>query len=268
MPSTAPAKQPPRWFMGLLGLGFALAMLGTSAGIAWRSLAAVDFGYPLWFVVLDLRGHIDHFGPQNRHRTAFAALDDAAIHELFSQLVAALHQPPDRVAAALAAIRYQPPAAPAQPLLHAAEVAHLLEVAALIRGGLWLHLAALPLLLLTSVLRHRLSAPIPWNALVYGGGLGLGAASVVIAMAGPTRLFYWWHHLAFSVEIPWFFYYQDSLMTTMMKAPVLFGPIGLAWLGLTLLVAGVIGIGSRRPRVWTVAKAAAALVFKNRVKLA
>ncbi|MFN2223885.1 MAG: DUF1461 domain-containing protein, partial [Candidatus Promineifilaceae bacterium] len=34
----------------------------------------------------------------------------------------------------------------------------------------------------------------------------------------------------------WFFYYQDSLMTTMMKAPVLFAGIAAEWLVLTIAV--------------------------------
>jgi hypothetical protein len=47
----------------------------------------------------------------------------------------------------------------------------------------------------------------------------------------------------------WFFYYQDSLMSTLMKAPYLFGYIALALLVLTLaLLTALLAAASRTTR--------------------
>ena len=58
-------------------------------------------------------------------------------------------------------------------------------------------------------------------------------------LIGAKRVFYSLHDLIFPAEHQWFFYYQDSLMSTMMKAPDFFAyvaaalavlAIGLLWL--------------------------------------
>ena len=37
------------------------------------------------------------------------------------------------------------------------------------------------------------------------------------------------HEMVFPDDHQWFFYYQDSLMTTLMKAPDIFFAIGAVW---------------------------------------
>jgi hypothetical protein len=59
-------------------------------------------------------------------------------------------------------------------------------------------------------------------------------------------VFYALHDWIFPPDRPWFFYYQDSLLTTMMKAPDLFGAIAAEILAVALLLYTGILFAARR----------------------
>lgn len=62
------------------------------------------------------------------------------------------------------------------------------------------------------------------------GLLGFSAlTTITLILFGPTKMFYWLHTKIFPHNHQWFFYYQESLMTTLMKAPDLFGFIATIW---------------------------------------
>ena len=69
--------------------------------------------------------------------------------------------------------------------------------------------------------------------LTRGRGQALIAAAlaviitIVFLIFGAKAIFYQMHVLIFPPDHQWFFYYQDSLMSTMMKAPDLFAGIAL-----------------------------------------
>jgi len=69
--------------------------------------------------------------------------------------------------------------------------------------------------------------------LVYFAAVTLCAIAVILAIGAKT-VFYKLHTWIFPPGHQWFFYYQDSLMTTLMKAPVLFAGIAAEWLVLTI----------------------------------
>jgi len=69
------------------------------------------------------------------------------------------------------------------------------------------------------------------------GGIGtIFTLAVLVVLIGPTKIFYVGHELIFPNNHQWFFYYEESLMSTMMKAPALFGPIACQLLLLTMLL--------------------------------
>jgi len=145
----------------------------------------------------------------------------------------------------LADIEYQPPGKNARPLLHNAEVQHLQDVADFIDAGrvlfwvlllLWLPLAWLCVWLKPPPMRWRLGITV----------FTVGAVLAWLLIAGPTQVFYQLHVWLFPAENEWFFYWQDSLMSTLMKAPVLFGGIAAAIaLGALLLTPVLYGLGLR-----------------------
>jgi hypothetical protein len=81
---------------------------------------------------------------------------------------------------------------------------------------------------------------------------------VILAVIGPKAVFTQLHIWVFPAEHKWFFYYQDSLMSTMMHAPILFGGIAAQWaafasivfIGLQLVIKHWVG-SKRRPELTT-----------------
>ena len=69
-------------------------------------------------------------------------------------------------------------------------------------------------------------------------GVGLIITSAGLLTLGGKAVFYQLHIWIFPANHQWFFYYQDSLMSTMMKAPDLFAyiAISLSLLGLLFFV--------------------------------
>lgn len=65
--------------------------------------------------------------------------------------------------------------------------------------------------------------------------------AILLAVFGFETVFYQLHIWLFPADHQWFFYYEDSLMSTMMQAPVLFAYIGgsIAVLGTALFCATV-----------------------------
>lgn len=59
--------------------------------------------------------------------------------------------------------------------------------------------------------------------------------SFAIFSVGPLEIFYYLHEVFFSKN-QWFFYYEESLMTTLMKAPQIFGYISGALLLLSFVI--------------------------------
>ncbi|UTF61049.1 DUF1461 domain-containing protein [Gilvimarinus sp. DA14] len=204
--------------------------------IAWHLFAKVDFAYPLAYQALNIEEHIQTYGPQNRYRDGFANTDEAQHLRLFAEINQAIHQDP----AALADITYTTEAGSAELLLRRDEVIHLQDVARLVEGVYTLGWACLALSLLSVLILHFRRSPLPRarNIIaVFTGVISLACISVLLI--GPKKVFYTLHTWVFPPDHPWFFYYQDSLMTTLMKAPDLFGFIAVLLLLLWMALWGI-----------------------------
>ena len=69
-----------------------------------------------------------------------------------------------------------------------------------------------------------------------GFGASLAALVGLVWATGPRDVFYVFHEWVFPAGHQWFFYYQESLMSTLMKAPDLFGYIAAALVALAIVV--------------------------------
>src|SRR5690606_31330472 len=196
----------------------------------------VDFIYPGAYHWLGIETHIAEFGPQNRHRQDFAETSAAQHKALFAEINRAIHRDPTT----LETITYTTASGQTYPLLHRDEILHLTDVARLIDGVYWLGFTALALTLLTVAGLLRGGAVFPRARAVVAGTLVIivSIGALFLAM-GPKQRFYHLHVWIFPHDHPWFFYYQDSLMTTLMKAPDLFGVIAIILLSLWLLLWGL-----------------------------
>ncbi|WP_430462443.1 DUF1461 domain-containing protein [Thalassolituus sp. LLYu03] len=217
------------WFAAL----FALLLGCLTAG--WYAQAAVDYGYRFWYGQMDIGAHIDKFGPRNRYIHGFQHTSEEERIRVFAEIVDAVHHHGE----GLADIRFHTASGPHR-LLREPEVQHLQDVANLIDVLSWAGLVALVaglaavLLLVRGGVRPRWKAQAGWLS----GFVALAVALVLII--GPRQVFYQFHVWIFPEGHQWFFYYQDSLMSTLMKAPDLFGGIALAILLSGLLVFSVL----------------------------
>lgn len=214
-----------------------LSMLLASLYVTWQGLAQLDYGYSAWYELLDIEATIESEGPRNRLRPQFQLTDRAERERLFGGIVEAINH---RGEGLETLVYHTPDGIPLGPLLTRAEVVHLQDVADLIerfRLAAWIALGLVVALGLWAAWR-RLEPP-SVGRIALGFVIALGGGALLLLAAGPVRVFYALHELIFPADHQWFFYYDESLMSMMMQAPNLFGPIALLWLlcALALLAA-------------------------------
>lgn len=207
----------------VIAFGFVLLSLV----VTWQVWAAGNFAYPMWYRVLAIDAHIAHYGPENHVRPAFQTTTDGERMRLFGEIVEAIQHQPQR----LPELKYhRPDGSVIGPLLRPAEIQHLRDVAGLIRAFRWVAVvgAVCALLLAAFAALRRWPLP-PLRHFVLGALLPAALVGVCLLVFGPTQVFYALHRMIFPPGHQWFFYYQQSLMSMLMKAPDLFGGIAAEW---------------------------------------
>ena len=234
MAKKATAKAAPRPVAAALTAWFcyALTTVVLALGVTWALYAQADYGYAFWYNALDIDRHIEQYGPLNRYqRPDLEALDAERHIELFHEIRVAVHDG----GRGLASIDYPDRLGTSVTLLRPAEVQHLRDVAHLIDGGRWaLAVAFLAWLPLAAWVGRR--PPPDWRRRAVVAVTPLLAMVVWLLVSGPEAVFYQFHIWLFPADHEWFFYWQDSLMSTLMKAPVLFGGIAVVLVGGTLVL--------------------------------
>ncbi len=213
---------------------FSLCLLICSLFLSWAILAQTNFAYPALHSLMNIDQHISKYGPQNRYRNGFEKTDKPEQVRLFSEIVDAIHNDGE----GLDSITYHSPQGqPISLLLRHAEVIHLQDVAHLID---YFYLTAAITILFTCLLiagfKYK-NIKLPSLKQQAVGILLFSSVSVVgVILIGPVNVFYALHEWIFPDNHQWFFYYQDSLMTVLMKAPDLFGAISglIAVLGIVI----------------------------------
>lgn len=212
--------------------------------LAWRGLAVVDFAYPAWYRVMDIHGHIQEYGPQNRFRADFESTTPAERARLFGAIVDAIHDD----GRGLDGLRYHAPdGREIAPLLHEAEIVHLQDVARLVSTLAPVGWLAVAWTVVHLGLVYARGWPVPGPGRVVAITLlVVGAGVAALLAAGFRDVFYALHEWVFPADHQWFFYYQDSLMSTMMKAPWLFAGIGALLLVVALgIYLGIFGLAGK-----------------------
>jgi Protein of unknown function (DUF1461) len=217
----------------LIAVIYAFSGMCVALMLSWLILAVFNFSYGFWHDYGGIGGAIDQYGPENKFRSGFHLTTKDQRETLFAEIVRCLHGDAD----GLSRIEYQVDGHPKQTLLTEPEVIHLKDVARLIHVGAWVAFAALLVWLASIVFCIRYAKPFPTaKNQLFGLIISLSLLGIVVWVSGPVALFYLLHTWVFPDGHAWFFYYQESLMSTMMYAPYLFGWIALEWLALSLLV--------------------------------
>jgi hypothetical protein len=212
---------------------FFITHLLTFSLLAWHLLAQINFAYPLGYQLIGIDKHIQEFAPNNRFKQGFALTSPQQHWEAFAKITAAIQHK----GKGLADISYTLPNGTHTPLMHTAEIIHLQDVANLIAVlySIGLGCAVIWLLLLTTAYLKKFIFPAIKKILLgFFGGISL--LTIIILCSGATPLFYWLHTKIFPDGHQWFFYYEDSLMTTLMEAPDIFAFIALLLMSLLIVL--------------------------------
>ena len=199
--------------------------------LAWNTLSAVNFLYPVLYNRLDIGTTIAQYGPVNRYKRGFETTTRDERIRLFGAIVEAVNHD----GRGLAQIQYyNAQGRPLASFLREPEIVHLQDVANLLHRLRVVSYFAAGLLLIVLAAQHRGRLPGPgWRGtLITVAGIVV-TASGLIAAYGPVAFFYKMHTLVFPAGHQWFFYYYESLMTTLMKAPDIFGYIAALLIVLT-----------------------------------
>lgn len=238
------------WRSSALWLPWVLSNVVLAAWLAWQSLAFINFHYGVWYDWLSIDQTIEKYGPQNRYKKDFTSTTRQERERLFAEVVTSIQNS----GKGLAAIRYHAPSgAVIDTLFTADEVGHLEDVgklvarfdqAAFVCAVTWLTFLGL-------LVSRRLSIP-SWKRI---HSVAVGFLVLLIALIfiiGPKAVFYWLHSVVFPPDHPWFFYYQDSLMATFMKAPDIFGAISVEWFVVAIFFYWALRRVFLRMNVWLV----------------
>jgi len=203
---------------------FFFCQLIALALISWHLLAQFHFAYPTGYQLLGLEKHIQEYAPLNRYKQAFEFTSPQEHWRLFGEISHAVQHS----GKGLDTIRYSLRDGSTTPLMHEAEIIHLQDVANLIDAFYKVGLGCLIIWLLLFGLAYWKKFTPPASKKVLAGFLIAAAVlAVTVMLIGPTAVFYWLHVQVFPEGHQWFFYYEESLMTTLMKAPDIFAFIAL-----------------------------------------
>jgi len=201
--------------------------------LAWRLLAVFDFMYPAIYETADIGAHIEKYAPLNRYRDGFELTTRNEHQRLFGDISVAIRDSGN----GLGSLVYEDPDGKTLGvLLRPAEIIHLTDVAKLVGILEQAGLAAVFVLVAVLIIirRQRILLPPPVRLFALAAG-SVFVISIGVIIAGPVDVFYGLHRRIFPSDNQWFFFYEESLMSTLMKAPDLFGYIAVILMALTLL---------------------------------
>ncbi|MBO1256381.1 DUF1461 domain-containing protein [Alteromonas sp. 5E99-2] len=194
--------------------------------ISWFLLYQSNFLYGFWHDHGGIQQKIERYAPQNRNIKGFENTSKIERTRVFKRINYAVHI--DKTI--LSTITFITKDDTEKTLLTQDEILHLEDVANLIR--ILYYFMVVMVLLWAYLLAKHIKSYNQFPSLLgqtksVGGFIGVIGLSVIFV--GPTKAFYWLHDVIFPDNHKWFFYYQDSLMSTLMAAPDLFGWIAIEW---------------------------------------
>ena len=216
---------------------YSLGSLLVSIWIAWQLSAQVNFFYPTWYSVLNIDQTIAETMPRHLYKRNFVATDRDEHVRLFAEIVDAIQADGEGLEKIT---YYSPQGKELGVLLTESEVIHLQDVATLVSLLGWFCVAAVIfcLLMMSAIIFFRIKMP-SVKLLFYCSAAVVFVSTVIVLIVGAKEFFYWLHTVVFPSDHQWFFYYEESLMSTLMKAPSLFAPIAVQLIAIGVMIWGI-----------------------------
>ena len=219
--------------------GLTLSLLITCVYVSWQILSQVNFLYGSIYQHNKLEAHINEFAPLNRNnKESFARTTNEERIRVFNDIAYEINSGGE----GLSKISYTYPGSEAPTIfLIDEEKDHLLDVANLVAKLKPIGAAVATLLIIfygvcwyykVSQYRYLWRPSGVISSLIKI--LSITALLVgVTYVIGPQKTFYLLHEWAFSDKAQWYFYFEDSLMTTLMPE-VVFANIAVLLILITL----------------------------------
>lgn len=217
-----------------LWLVFLLLTFVVTLPISWWGMAKVDFFYASLHDSIGIDTHIERYAPRNQfNKKEFEKTPKSERVALFHGVVEAIHNKGEGLDS-LAYIRASNKEKVT--LFTEAEVIHLKDVAILIDRLKPIVIGAIFiwLVIVSGLFKRRIQLPSAKRFSMLS--LVLLVSIVLILSFGPAKVFNQLHVWVFPDDHQWFFYYEESLMSTMMKAPHLFGYISAIWAVISIVL--------------------------------
>ena len=216
------------------------AVLAVCFMFSWRVLSEKNFFFNQLYEYNRIDEQIAKYGPQNRNRVGFESTTKEERVIIFGKIVEAVNDSGD----GLGVIFYKAPSGEIiDTFLTQPEIDHLNDVARLV-GSLNKTLTYLTAFLLFIVMfcwvyKFKKNVTI-WRPFTIGKSclsllVLLLFCFAAVSVVGPQKVFYTLHEWIFADMAPWHFYFQDSLMTTMLTEP-LFGSISILLVASTFFI--------------------------------
>ncbi len=212
-----------------------------SLALGWLLLSTINYSYPIWHDHARIGWAIDHYGGINQYKTGFDLTTRAQRIELFAGISHAINHGGE----GLEDLEYSVPGHPPQKLLREAEIIHLQDVANLVTTGKYIAIGAVVLWMFVWMYFFLGQRKVPsLKRQMLAMTIFVGGSGLLVVLIGAKVVFYKMHEWVFPDNHEWFFYYQDSLMSTMMYAPNLFAWIAIEWIVLSMFLLAVLHKGA------------------------
>ena len=206
--------------------GFLLLTFIITLPATWWGMSKANFFYSPLYEYIEIAEHIGKYAPRNSQgRSDFESTSKVDRVELFNGIVKAINNH----GVGLNQLFYRGVNQQPKKLLTQAEVIHLQDVANLLDKLklLLIGFMLLWLIVISTLKFKKINLP-PGKQLISSLLIILIFLGGLLAL-DPRRIFNQLHIWVFPNNHQWFFYYEESLMSTMMKAPDLFAYILGIW---------------------------------------
>lgn len=219
-----------------LWAGFLILSFVVTLPVSWWLLSKVDFTYAYLHDHVGIAENIEYYAPKNSYKDDFVNTTKEKRLELFTGIVESIQNK----GVGLASLTYSDRNNKSIPLLTEAEIVHLEDVAVLLKkASLVAGIATLLLFIIVLWMRKRRQQLPPAKQVVVTSLIVPFIITGILSL-GPEKVFNQLHIWAFPDNHQWFFYYEESLMSTMMKAPYLFAYIAALWFFVSIMLTALL----------------------------
>jgi len=212
----------------------AIAVFFICLVLSWHFLSKANFFFDTLYDMHQIESHIAEFAPQNRqNRINFELTSKNERIRIVGKILRTVNSK----GVGLETIKYfNTDGVPVNLFLTLAEVEHLEDVSVLVHfmNSIAFILIIIFIIIFSLAWRYKTTTPSLLMLTCNMVGFVIIATGCIIFI-GPQIVFNELHEWVFADKSEWHFYYQDSLMTTLLKAPDTFATMAILMTAIALI---------------------------------